>query len=81
MQMEPATPEEARANLRRRAAERGYTLAELSRLLSRNLAYLHQYIERGHPRVLHEDDRLCLAQLLMIDERELGARDPWMPTH
>lgn len=79
--IEPATPEEARVNLRRRAAERGYSLTELSRLLSRNLAYLQQYVERGTPRVLHEDDRLCLAQLLMIDERELGARDPWMPTH
>jgi hypothetical protein len=79
--IEPATPEEARANLRRRAEERGRSLAELSRLLSRNLAYLQQYVARGKPRVLHDDDRLCLAQLLMIDERELGARDPWMPTH
>jgi hypothetical protein len=78
---EPATPEEARANLRRRAAERGYSLAELSRLLSRNVGYLQKYVERGTPRLLHEDDRLCLAQLLMINERELGARDPWMPTH
>jgi repressor LexA len=79
--IEPATPEEARANLRRRAAERGRSLAELSRLLSRNLAYLQRYVEYGTPQVLHEDDRLCLAQLLMIDERELAARDPWMPTH
>jgi hypothetical protein len=79
--IDSATPEEARTNLRRRAAERGYSLSELSRLLSRNPAYLHQYVERGTPRMLHEDDRLCLAQLLMIDERELGARVPWMPTH
>jgi transcriptional regulator with XRE-family HTH domain len=79
--IDPATPDEVRANLRRRAAERGYSLAELSRLLSRNPTYLQQYVERGRPETLHEDDRLCLAQLLMIDERELGARDPWMPTH
>lgn len=76
-----ATPEEARANLRRRAAERGYSLAELSRILDRNVAFVQQYIERGSPRILHEDDRLMLAQLLVIDERELGAREPWSPTN
>jgi hypothetical protein len=79
--IEPTTPEEARANLGRRANERGICLAELSAMLSRHGGYLRQYVEHGSPEMLHEDDRLCLAQLLMIDERELGARDPWMPTH
>jgi len=50
-------------------------------MLSRHESYLKHYVELGSPEALHEDDRLCLAQLLMIDERELGARDPWMPTH
>ena len=76
-----ATPSEARANLRRRAKERGFCLTELAVMLSRHESYLKHYVELGSPEALHEDDRLCLAQLLMIDERELGARDPWMPTH
>jgi len=59
--------------------EKGHSLAELSAVLGRNSAYVHQYVDRGSPRVLHEDDRLKLAQLLSIDERELGARNPWMP--
>lgn len=79
--IEPATPEEARTTLPRRAAERGYSLAELSRLLNRNLRYLQQYIERDTLRALHEKHRMCLAQLLMIDEQELGMRNQWMPLH
>lgn len=81
MEKVTATPDEARANLRRRALERGYSMAELSLILGRNLAFVQQYINRGTPRILHEDDRLKLAQLLVIDERELGAREPWSPVN
>jgi len=61
------------------AADRGASLAALSRMIGRNAAYLQQYVERGTPRRLGEDDRLALAQHFMVDERELGAREPWTP--
>lgn len=61
------------------AADRGASLAGLSRMIGRNAAYLQQYVERGSPRRLGEDDRLALAQHFLVDERELGARDPWSP--
>ena len=58
---------------------RGETMAALSRWLGRNDAYLQQYIKRGSPKRLPEDERRRLAQYLSIDERRLGARDPWKP--
>ena len=39
--------------------------------LGRNPAYLHQFIFRGTPRVLGEDDRAALAAFLECDEDEL----------
>ncbi|MDH4745801.1 hypothetical protein OMP43_17385 [Sphingomonas sp. CBMAI 2297] len=57
----------------------GESLAELSRATGRNSAYLQQFLERGTPRLLPEDARLALAQRFNVDERELGARDPWSP--
>lgn len=48
-------------------------------MLRRNAAYLQQYVERGTPKVLAEDDRELLARHFNVDERELGARDPWTP--
>lgn len=60
-------------------ADRGHSLAALSRYVGKNDAYLQQFITRGSPRHLPEDIRLKLAQCLQIDERVLGARDPWTP--
>ena len=68
-----------RLALKRRAVERGFSLAALSARIGRNAAYLQQYVERGTPRRLPEDDRRHLAIVLNVDERELGARDPWRP--
>lgn len=48
-------------------------------LVGRNPAYLRQYLRPGTPRRLPEDERRHLAKCLDIDERELGARDPWTP--
>lgn len=62
------------------AAAKGETLANLSRLIGRNEAYLQQFIRRGTPRRLPEEERLRLAMALDIDERQLGARDPWSPS-
>lgn len=54
------------------AKERGTSLASLSRMLSRNPTYLQQYITKGSPRKLEEEDRRFLAQFLGVNESELG---------
>jgi len=52
--------------------DRGDDYASLSRLLGRNAAYVQQYIRRGVPRKLDEDDRRTLARYFRIDEAMLG---------
>ena len=52
--------------------ERGEDYAGLSRLLGRNAAYVQQYIKRGTPRRLAEDDRRLLARYFEVDEALLG---------
>lgn len=61
-----------RANLERLIRERGEDYASLSRLLGRNAAYVQQYIKRGSPRRLAEDDRRLLANYFGVDEALLG---------
>jgi hypothetical protein len=75
--LEIVRSEQRMADLRRLAADRGISLAALSRRIDRNVAYLQQHVERGSPRRLSEDDRYVLARLLGVDERALGAREPW----
>lgn len=72
--------QDVRSTVQRLAAERNETLCGLSRLIGRNDAYLHQFVTRGTPRRLPEDERLRLAMVLNVDERRLGARDPWSPS-
>lgn len=67
--MEPA---EQRAALGALIAEQGASLAELSRLLGRNPAYLQQYLLRGTPRHLAERDRARLARYFGVPEARLG---------
>ena len=55
------------------ANERGSSLAALSRMIGRNSSYLQQYITKGSPRKLEEDDRRVLAQFFGVDEGALGA--------
>lgn len=62
----------ARARLVALVQERREDYAGLSRLLGRNPAYLQQYVRRGSPRVLREEDRRTLAGYFGIDEAELG---------
>jgi cyanate lyase len=69
----------AREHLTRVAADRGLSLTDLSRKIGRNHCYLRQYVDRGTPRRLPEPERRHLAIALNIDERLLGARDPWTP--
>lgn len=65
--------DDARETLLRLAAERGESLAELSRMIRRNPAYLHQFVHRRSPRRLMEDDRRLLARHLGVAEALLGA--------
>ena len=63
----------AREILAEAAREKGTSLAALSRMIGRNNTYLQQYITKGSPRKLEEDDRRHLAQFFDVDESELGA--------
>lgn len=64
--------DDPRAALERLSRERGDDYAALSRLLGRNPAYVQQYIKRGSPRRLAEDDRRLLARYFGVDEAVLG---------
>ena len=55
------------------AHERGTSLAALSRMIGRNSSYLQQYIGKGSPRKLEEEDRRRLAEFFGVAESELGA--------
>jgi len=52
--------------------ERREDYAALSRLIGRNAAYIQQFIKRGTPRKLAENDRRTLARYFNVDERLLG---------
>ena len=75
-----ATVLNPRVRLPQLANEQGRSLAALSATIGRNPAYLQQYVMRGCPRRLPEEERRHLAIVLNVDERELGARDPWSPS-
>src|SRR6478609_9559922 len=66
---------EPRERLSQLASERGSSLAALSRMLGRNGTYLQQFITKGSPRKLEEDDRRKLAQFFGVSERDFGARE------
>ncbi|HXH53564.1 MAG TPA: S24 family peptidase [Sphingomicrobium sp.] len=56
-------------------AERGEDFAGLSRMLGKNPAYIQQFVRRGIPRRLHEEDRRKLARYFAIPESMLGGPD------
>jgi phage repressor protein C with HTH and peptisase S24 domain len=61
-----------RAALERLIRERGEDYSGLSRLLGRNPAYVQQFIKRGIPRRLAEEDRRLLARYFSVPEEMLG---------
>jgi phage repressor protein C with HTH and peptisase S24 domain len=67
---------EARAELERLIVERGEDYAGLSRLIGRNAAYVQQYIKRGVPMRLAEEDRRRLADYFGVSEALLGGPAP-----
>jgi phage repressor protein C with HTH and peptisase S24 domain len=66
------TGNDQRAQLERLIRERGEDYAGLSRLLGRNPAYIQQYMKRGSPRRLAEEDRRLLARYFGVEETLLG---------
>jgi len=70
-----------RVTLERLCAERGEDFAGLSRMLGRNPAYIQQFVRRGVPKRLKEEERRKLARYFAISEALLGGpaeepRDP-----
>jgi Peptidase S24-like len=61
-----------RVVLERLCAERGEDFAGLSRMLGRNPAYIQQFVRRGVPRRLKEEERRKLARYFAISEALLG---------
>lgn len=74
--------DDSRAILERLCAERGESLAGLSRLLGRNDAYIQQYLRKGTPRRLPERERRVLARYFSIPDSMLGGpeADPALET-
>lgn len=67
--MDAADP---RAALDALIQEKGEDYASLSRMLGRNAAYIQQFIKRGTPRRLAEEDRRLLARYFRVAETMLG---------
>jgi phage repressor protein C with HTH and peptisase S24 domain len=61
-----------RAALDQLIRDRGEDYASLSRLIGRNSAYIQQFIKRGVPRKLDEDDRRMLADYFGVTQQLLG---------
>ena len=58
--------------LERLCVERGEDFAGLSRMLGRNAAYIQQFVRRGVPKRLKEEERRKLARYFAISEALLG---------
>lgn len=63
---------DARLFLERLCAERGEDFAGLSRMLGRNSAYIQQFVRRGVPKRLGENERRKLARYFGVSEALLG---------
>ncbi|MGB7407779.1 MAG: S24 family peptidase [Pontixanthobacter sp.] len=62
----------ARERLLELAQEKRSSLSGLSEMIGRNPTYLQQFIRKGSPRKLEEDDRRTLAEYFGVSESELG---------
>ena len=62
-----------RDTLARLIQQSGEGFASLSRLIGRNPAYIQQYLKRGIPRRLSEQDRRRLARHFGVSEALFGA--------
>ena len=65
-------PDDPRVALDRLLQEKGVDYAQLSARIGRNPAYIQQFIKRGSPRRLAEQDRARIAAYLGVSEALLG---------
>ncbi|WP_427968788.1 S24 family peptidase [Altererythrobacter sp.] len=65
--------EAGRARLLELAQASRASLASLSAMIGRNPSYLQQFVRKGSPRKLEEQDRRKLAEFFGVSETELGA--------
>ena len=68
--------DDVRKTLDRLIRENGDDYSGLSKMLGRNAAYIQQFIKRGTPRKLDQEDRLRLASFYGVDEQLLGGPPP-----
>lgn len=64
--------EQVRKELDRLITQRRLGYAAISRMLGRNPSYIQQFIKRGSPRHLEDEDRFKLAQFFGVKEEVLG---------
>lgn len=72
--------DDPRRMLDRLLTEKGVDYAQLSARIGRNPAYIQQYIKRGSPRRLAEQDRGRIAAYLGVSEALLGGPVPRVAT-
>ncbi len=63
--------DDVREKIKKLINEKNYNLRDLSRSIKKNDAYLQQYLYRGTPKVLPEEYRFMLAELLDVNVNEL----------
>jgi len=68
--------DDVRETLERLIRENRDDYSGLSKMLGRNAAYIQQFIKRGTPRKLDQEDRLRLASFYGVDEQLLGGPPP-----
>lgn len=64
--------EHVREELDRLIQQRRLGYSSISRMIGRNSSYIQQFIKRGSPRKLDDDDRRMLASFFGVDEQVLG---------
>ena len=62
---------DVREKIKNLIKKKNYNLRDLSRNIKKNDAYLQQYLYRGTPKVLPEEYRYLLAELLNVNVNEL----------
>lgn len=68
--------DDVRNHLQELMEARGDDCLSISRLLGRNAAYFQQFLRRGVPKKLKEEDRRTLATYFGVDEIALGGPAP-----
>ena len=63
--------DDIREKIKNLIKEKNYNLRDLSRNIKKNDAYLQQYLYRGTPKILPEEYRYLLAELLDVNANEL----------